>query len=89
MKKFIAKVIVRLKPTVKDIKGLTLKHAVESFMSINNLNCHVGSVYFLEFDAETEAEALHTVEKISQELLSNEVIETYEIRSIEEIYEQD
>ncbi|MDD3435820.1 MAG: phosphoribosylformylglycinamidine synthase subunit PurS [Candidatus Gastranaerophilales bacterium] len=87
MKKFSAKVIVRMKPTVKDIKGLTLKSAIESFIPIADLSCNVGSVYFLKFNANSEAEALHTVEKISQEILSNEVIETYEIRSLEEIYE--
>lgn len=85
MKKFSAKVIVRMKPTVKDIKGLTLKRAVECFMNVENLNCHVGSVYFLEFDAKSETEALHTVEKIAGELLSNDVIETYEIKALDEV----
>lgn len=84
MKKFSAKVVVRTKPTVKDIKGLTLKNAIESLMYIDNLSCHVGSVYYLEFDARSEGEALHKVEQIASELLSNEVIETYEIKSLEE-----
>lgn len=85
MKKFSAKVIVKMKPTIKDVKGLTLKHSIESFMSIENLSCNVGSVYFFKFDANNETEALHMVEKIAQEILSNEVIETYEIRTLEEI----
>jgi len=85
MKKFYAKIIVKMKPTVKDIKGLTVKNAVESFMPIENLSCNVGSVYFLEFDANNEGEALHMVEKIAQEILSNEVIETYEIKALEEV----
>ena len=85
MRKFNAKVIVRMKPTIKDIKGLTLKHAVESFMDIKNLTCHVGSVYFFTFDANAETEALHTVERIAEELLSNDVIENYEIKSLEEV----
>ena len=85
MKKFYAKIIVKMKPTVKDIKGLTVKNAVESFMPIENLSCNVGSVYFLEFDANNEGEALHRVEKIAQEILSNEVIETYEIKALEEV----
>jgi len=85
MKKFSAKVIVRMKPTVKDVKGLTLKHAVESFMPIENLSCHVGSVYWLDFEANNETEALHKVEKIAGELLSNDVIEAYEIRALDEV----
>ena len=84
MKKFSAKVIVRMKPTVKDVKGLTLKHAVESFMPIDDLSCHVGSVYWLDFEATNETEALHKVEKIAGELLSNDVIETYEIKALDE-----
>lgn len=87
MKKFSAKVLVKMKPTVKDIKGQTLKRAIESFINIENLSCSVGSYYLLKFDANTEAEALHKVEKIAQEILSNEVIETYEIKYLEEIYE--
>ena len=85
MKKFNAKVIVRMKPTVKDVKGLTLKHAVESFMPIDDLSCLVGSVYWLDFEANNESEALHKVEKIAGELLSNDVIETYEIKALDEV----
>lgn len=85
MKKFKAKIIVTMKPTVKDVKGLTLQHAIESYMYIDNLSCNVGSVYFLEFDSRSEADALKTVENISKDLLANEVIETYEIKSLEEI----
>ena len=87
MKKFCAKILVKVKPTVKDIKGLTLKSAIDDFMPIENLSCNVGSYYLLKFDAKNEGEALHAVEKIAQEILSNEVIETYDIKALEEIYE--
>jgi phosphoribosylformylglycinamidine (FGAM) synthase PurS component len=85
MKKFLAKIIVKMKPSVKDIKGDTLKNAVESFMSIKDLSCTVGSYYELKFCAHNQVEALHEVEKISRELLSNDVIETFEIVDLEEI----
>ena len=85
MKKFSAKIIVKMKPTVKDVKGLTLKRAIESFIPIESLSCNVGNIYFLNFNANNQAEALHMVEKIAQEILSNEVIETYEIRTLEEV----
>ena len=85
MKNFSAKIIVKMKPTIKDIKGLTLEHAVKSIMDVRNLSCHVGSVYFFKFAAKNQIEALHTVEKTAQEILSNDVIETYEIRSLEEV----
>jgi len=85
MKKFKAKVIVKMKPTIKDIKGLTLEHAIKSFMPVENLSCKVGNVYYFEFSANNEVEALHTMEVIAQDILSNDVIETYEIRCLEEI----
>lgn len=87
MKQFKAKVIVKMKPSVKDVKGETVARAVRCYLPLENLSCSVGSVYYLKFDAQCEAEALHTVEKIAADILSNEVIETYEIRYIEEVYE--
>lgn len=85
MKTFIAKISVRLKPTVKDIKGQTLKRAIESFVDIKNLSCHIASLYYLQFDANNQVEALHLVEKIASELLTNESIEEYKIKSLEEL----
>lgn len=87
MKKFCAKVVVKKKPTVKDVKGLTLKRAIESIISIENLSCNVGNLYLLKLDAESQVEALNIVKKIAQDILSNEVIESYEIKALEEIYE--
>ena len=86
MKNFNAKIIVKLKDTIKDVKGLTLKGAVESLLPLQNLSCRVGNFYSLNFLAENEDEAKNYVDKIAQEILSNGVIETYEIFSIEEIY---
>lgn len=85
MTTYNAKVIVKMKPSVKDVKGLTLKRAVESLFYIENLSCSVGNVYFLEFDANSRNDALRYVEQIAKDILSNEVIETYEIKSLEEI----
>lgn len=87
MKTFSAKVVVRMKPTVKDIKGLTLKRAVESLFYIENLSCNVGNVYFFKFDANSEADAIRYVEQIAKDVLTNEVIENYEIKNLEEVYE--
>lgn len=85
MKRFVAKIVVKLKPTIPDIKGQTLKRAIESLFDIKNLTCRAGSSYSLEFDAETQVEAFNLAEKISQELLVNEMTEFYEIRSLEEV----
>lgn len=87
MKKFQARIIVKMKSTVKDIKGLTLKRAIESYIPVENLSCNVGSFYLLKFEASNEGEALKTVKKIASEILSNDVIETYEIKALEEVDE--
>ena len=86
MKKYSAKIIVNIKPSIKDIKGLTLKNAIENIVEINNLNCRVGSIYTINFDSMNIQQAEKIANKIAQEILSNEVIETYEVK-IEEIYE--
>lgn len=83
MQSFKAKVIVKLKPTITDVKGQTLKRAIESIIDVKNLTCIVGNSYLLKFDANNQIEALKLVEKISEELLANEVTESYEIKSLE------
>lgn len=84
MKTYIAKVVVKLKPSLLDMRGQTLKRAIESFIDVTNLECRIGTSYSLQFDAKNQVEALNLVEKISQELLVNETTEIYEIRSLEE-----
>lgn len=85
MKKFLAKVSVRLMPNVKDTRGENLKRAIQSSIDIDNLTCHIGIIYYLQFEAHNQIEALHLVEKIADEFLINENIEQYKIKSLEEI----
>lgn len=85
MKKFIAKILVKAKPTAKDIKCLALKQAIEKLMPIQDLSCQTGTFYLLDFSAENQREALHMMETIAKDLLANEAIEEYEIKSLEEI----
>lgn len=87
MKIFKAKVIVKMKPSIKDIKGQTIEHAINSFMDVQNLSCRAGNVYYFNFTASNEVEALHIIEQIASEILSNDVIENYEIRYLEEVDE--
>lgn len=87
MKKFLAKIVVRVKPTIDDSRCQTLKTAIEAILPILNLSCESGVFYMLNFSAKDQCEALHMVEKIARELLSNESIENYEIKSIEEVYD--
>lgn len=85
MKRYMAKIVVKLKPSILDIRGLTLQRAIESYVDIKNLVCKIGTSYSLEFNAENQVEAIKLVEMIAQNLLSNETTETYEIRKLDEI----
>lgn len=85
MKRYVAKVVVKLKPTLPDTRGQTLKRAIESLFKINDLVCRVGTSYSLEFDSESQVEAFNLAEEIAKELLVNEATEFYEIRSLNEV----
>ncbi len=85
MKTYCAKVVVKLKPTIADVRGQTLKKAIESLYDIKNLNCRIGTSFSLEFDSENQVEALSMVNKISKDLLYNEITEFYEVRSLKEV----
>lgn len=88
MKKFSSKIIVKVKPTSCDSRCSMLKDAIDKFMDVPNLTCLVGTYYLLTFDANNEVEALNTVEKIAKELLTNDNNEVYEIKSLQEVYEE-
>lgn len=83
MKKFHAKIIVKKKPDSLD-QNVILEQAIEYLMPVKDLSCQTGDVFYLNFAAENQCEALHIVEKISKEVLANEDIEDYEIRKLEE-----
>ncbi len=79
MEKFKAVVNVKLKDTIKDVKAQTLEQAVHQLMPIKNIKCRVGTRYLIEFDANDKKEAEKIVRTIADEILSNSVIEEYEI----------
>lgn len=85
MKTFMAKVVVKLKPEISDVRGQMLKRAIDSCIDIKNLVCRVGTSYSLQFDAENQHEAFNLADKIAKELLVNEYNEFYEIRSLVEL----
>jgi len=85
MKTYIAKIVVKLKTNITDMRGVNLKRAIEHYLPIDNLNCRVGTSYSLEFDAENQVDAINLAERIAKELLTNELTEKYEIRSLDEV----
>lgn len=89
MKRFLAKILVKAKPVARDIKCLALKQAIEKIIPIKNLVCQSGTFYLLNFDAQDQRQALHMLEAIAKDLLSNETVEDYEIKSLEEVSESE
>lgn len=87
MKKFFTKILVKHKPTAQNVKCLNLKLAIEKLVPIQNLTCQTGMFYMLNFDAKDQIEAFHMAEIVAKDLLSNEEIEEYEIKALEEVYE--
>jgi phosphoribosylformylglycinamidine (FGAM) synthase PurS component len=85
MRKYYAKIIVKMKPWIHDPKSESIKEAIINLIPLEGLKCVAGNVYYLDFLAKDQCDALHIVEKISMQLLSNDLIENYEIRKLEEV----
>lgn len=82
---FNTKILVTLKPEVKDSKAQVLEQIIKRKDYAKSSKCHVGQYFQLTIEAKNETEAKEKIEKIAHEILSNPVIEQYEILSIEAI----
>ena len=70
---------VKLKEGVLDPQGKAVLHALNS-LSFDEVNdVRIGKQIILDIDGNDEEEAKKRVEKMSEELLANTVIEDYEI----------
>lgn len=78
-----AVVNVFLKEGVLDPQGKATRHALGS-LGFNNVNeVRIGKQIVLDLDASSKEEAIKEVEKMSETLLANTVIEDYNIEIIE------
>lgn len=79
-----AEVYVTLKRTVVDPQGLVVKHALESlgFSGIRQVRC--GKIISLQLDSKTEAQARKGLEAMCKKLLTNPIIEDYQLKIIKE-----
>jgi len=87
MKKFLTKILIKSKPTAQNVKCLNLKLAIEKIVPVKDLTCQTGMFYMLNFSAQDQREALHMVDRVAQDLLSNEFVDDYEIMDLEEVCE--
>jgi len=72
-----AKIYIKLKETVSDPQGLTIKHALESLGYNSAKEVRVGKLIILKIDSDNAEEAKQKVDEMCQKLLANPVIEEY------------
>lgn len=82
-----AKILVTLKPEVKDAKAQVLEQVIKRKEFASETVCNVGKYYRIKIEAKNAIEAKYTFDKIANEILANLVIEQYEILSLEEVDE--
>lgn len=76
---FKAKITVKKKPSVADPEGKTISEALSRLGYNGIISVRSGKVFHLEIEAESEDSAKEKIAKISGDILSNPVIENYEM----------
>ena len=79
---FKAKVTVTLKPEILDVQGRTISESLQH-LEINDVSeMRVGKYFEFNIDSSNEDTAKAEVNKLSDQLLANPVIEDYEVELI-------
>jgi len=76
---FRAEVTVTLRSGILDVQGKTVEHSLHALGYDNVGHVRIGKFVTLEVDAETPAEAERIANEVSQRLLSNPVIEDFDV----------
>ena len=80
--RFEAEVLVTLKPGLADPQGTAVEGAMPALGWTNVTGVRVGKVVRLELEATNPDEARSQVEEMANRLLSNPVIEDFEINGL-------
>lgn len=75
-------VFVRLKPGVLDVQGKAVEHGMINLGYDGVSNVRVGKLIEMDVKATNADEATKQVRELSEKLLANPVIESYEIKTI-------
>ena len=75
--KYLAKIFIRLKPTVNDPQGLTIKSGLHQlgFEEIDDVRS--GKYMELRLSSKNQSEASSRVKEMCEKLLANPIVETY------------
>ena len=77
--RYVADVVVSLKPVVSDPQGLTVRSGLHQLGFAEVAEVRVGKHITLEVDADSEASARRRVAEMCERLLRNPVIEDYSV----------
>lgn len=83
MKAFQARVYVRLKPSVHDPQGETIRGALETLGYHGVIDVRQGKYFEMSLQADSRKDAEATVREIANRVLSNPVIETFQVAIVD------
>lgn len=85
MQKFSAEVIVKLKDEIKDIQGLCVDKTLKRLGFESETNFRAGKYYSFNLQAKDKDEAREKLDFVCNEVISNPVVEKYDIISFKEV----
>lgn len=85
MNKYKADIIVKLKNGVRDPQGSAIETVLKRVGLENNPKINAGKFFSIEIESENTQNAKEKLEKIADEVLSNPILEIYEIIRFEQV----
>ncbi len=79
MKNFKYKITTKLKEEIKDPKGAVIEDISKKLQIIENPSIKEGKYYEVTFECEDEKTAFEKINTLAKDVLTNPIIETYEI----------
>ena len=77
---FEAEVYIKIKETVADPQGLTIKHALESLGYKSLEQVRIGKLVTIKLNTKDKEKAKKHVDEMCKKLLANPIIEDYEFK---------
>lgn len=74
---YLAKITVKLRPSILDVQGKAVQHAVESLGMQSVREVRIGKAIEMKLECATQADAERTAEEACKKLLANPVMEDY------------
>jgi len=85
MKKYKADIIVTLKKGVRDPQGTAVDMVLKRTGLAENAEVQVGKFFTLSVSGNNESDARNKLNKICEDVLSNPVLESYEVERFLEV----